>query len=260
MSAPLMEVRQADYAYPDGAPAIRGVSLVVQPASLTAVIGSNGSGKSTLIRLLAGLLRPSSGKILLDGRPLDAWDPRLRAREIAYMPQVTTTVFPFRAIDVVLSGRTPHAPRFGFESDRDCAIAMESLEAAGAAYLAERPVTALSGGERQMVILARALAQQPRVLLLDEPAASLDLKHRAELMRTLARLREARGLSVVMVTHDLQLTGTLFDRIVALRCGELAAEGRPDEILQSALLATVYDDPKVRTERIGDQTVVWIDK
>jgi ABC-type cobalamin/Fe3+-siderophores transport system ATPase subunit len=98
------------------------------------------------------------------------------------------------------------------------------------------------------------------VLLLDEPAAALDLKHRANLMRTLARLRDARGLSVVMVTHDLQLTGTLFDRIVALRCGELAAEGRPDEILQGALLSTVYDDPKVRTQRIGDQTMVWIDK
>jgi iron complex transport system ATP-binding protein len=225
-----------------------------------AVIGSNGSGKSTLIRLLAGLLRPASGEILLEGRALDGWQPRLRAREIAYMPQATMTVFPFRAIDVVLSGRTPHAPRFGFESECDQAIALEALEAAGAAHLAERQVTALSGGERQMVILARALAQQPRVLLLDEPAAALDLKHRAELMRTLARLRDTRGLSVAMVTHDLQLSGSLFDRIVALRCGELAAEGGPEEILQSELLAGIYDDPKVRTQRIGDQTMVWIDR
>jgi iron complex transport system ATP-binding protein len=255
-----MEARHLDFSYPGGARAIRDVSLVVDPATLTAVIGSNGSGKSTLIRLLAGLLRPTSGEILLDGAALDAWQPRLRAREIAYMPQATMTVFPFRAIDVVLSGRTPHAPRFGFESDRDQAIAREALEAAGAAHLAERSVTALSGGERQMVILARALAQQPRVLLLDEPAAALDLKHRAELMRTLARLRDTRGLSVVMITHDLQLTGSLFDRIVALRCGALAAQGRPDEILQSALLADVYDDPKVRTARLGDQTMVWIDK
>ena len=257
---PLMEARHLDYAYPGGARAIRGVSLSVEPASLMAVIGSNGSGKSTLIRLLAGLLRPSAGSILLDGIPLEAWQPRLRAREIAYVPQATMMVFPFRAIDVVLSGRTPHAPRFGFESDRDRAIAVESLEAAGAAHLAERSVTALSGGEKQMVILARALAQQPRLLLLDEPAAALDLKHRAELLRTLARLRDTRGLSVVMITHDLQLTGSLFDRILALRCGELAAQGRPDEILQSRLLAEIYDDPKVRTERIGDQTVVWIDR
>ncbi len=257
---PLMEARHLDYAYPGGARAIRDVSLSVEPASLMAVIGSNGSGKSTLIRLLAGLLRPTSGKILLDGIALESWQPRLRAREIAYMPQTTMTVFPFRAIDVVLSGRTPHAPRFGFESDRDRSIAVEALEAAGAAHLAERSVTALSGGEKQLVILARALAQQPRVLLLDEPAASLDLKHRAELMRTLARQRDSRGLSVVMITHDLQLTGSLFDRIVALHCGELAAQGRPEEILQSALLAEIYDDPKVRTERVGDQTVVWVDR
>jgi iron complex transport system ATP-binding protein len=255
-----MEAQHLDYAYPGGARAIRGVGLALEPASLTAVIGSNGSGKSTLIRLLAGLLRPTAGKVLLDGVALEAWEPRLRAREIAYMPQATMTVFPFRAIDVVLSGRTPHAPRFGFESDRDRAIALEALEAAGATHLAERSVTALSGGEKQMVILARALAQEPRVLLLDEPAAALDLKHRAELMRTLVRLRDTRGLSVVMITHDLQLTGSLFDRILALRCGELAAQGRPEEILQSALLGKIYDDPKVRTERIGDQTLVWIER
>ena len=256
----VMEARHVEYKYPGGARAIADVSLSLDSASLTALIGSNGSGKSTLIRLLTGLLRPAAGEILLDGVALEAWQPRLRAREIAYMPQATMTVFPFRAIDVVLSGRTPHAPRFGFESERDRAIATEALEAAGAAHLAERSVTALSGGEKQMVILARALAQQPRVLLLDEPAAALDLKHRAELMRTLARLRDTRGLSVVMITHDLQLTGSLFDRILALRCGKVAAQGRPEEILQSTLLAEIYDDPKVRTGRIGDQTMVWIDK
>jgi iron complex transport system ATP-binding protein len=254
-----MEARHIEFAYPGGSRAIRDVSLSIEAATLTAVIGSNGSGKSTLIRLLAGLLRPAAGEILLEGKHLDAWQPRLRAREIAYMPQATMTVFPFRAIEVVLSGRTPHAPQFGFESERDHAIAIEALEAAGAAHLAERQVTALSGGERQMVILARALAQQPRVLLLDEPAAALDLKHRANLMRTLARLRDTHRLSVVLITHDLQLTGSLFDRILALRCGELIAQGRPEEILQSTLLAEIYDDPKVRTARIGDQTMVWID-
>ena len=257
---PLMEARRVAYSYPGGARAIHDVSLTIESATLTAVIGSNGSGKSTLVRLLSGLLRPASGEILLEGTSLHAWDLRLRAREIAYMPQATQAVFPFRAIDVVLSGRTPHAPRFGFENDRDLAIAMDSLEAAGAAHLAERSLTELSGGEKQMVILARALAQQPRILLLDEPAAALDLKHRAELMRTLARLRDTRGLSVVMITHDLQLTGSLFDRILALRCGQVAAQGTPDDILQSALLADVYDDPKVRTARIGGQTMVWIDK
>lgn len=256
---PFFEARHLMYAYPRGPLAVRDISLSVTRASMTAVIGANGSGKSTFVRMLAGLLRPGSGEILLDGVPLSEWQPRLRAREIAFMPQVTSTVFPFRVLDVVLSGRTPHIPQFRLESELDRERAMEALESAGAAHLADRNVTALSGGERQMVNLARALAQEPRLLLLDEPSTSLDLKHRATLMRTLARLREQRGLSIVMITHDLQLTGSLFDSIVALRCGEVTAQGRPDEVLRSELLAEIYGEPKVRAQRIGDQTLVWID-
>lgn len=253
------EARHLAYAYSGGPLAVRDISLTVGPSSMTAVIGANGSGKSTLIRMLAGLLRAASGEILLDGVRLTEWQPRLRAREIAYMPQVTSTAFPFRVLDVVMSGRTPHIPQFRLESPGDREKAMHALESTGAAHLADRCVTALSGGERQTVILARALAQEPRLLLLDEPSTSLDLKHRAALMRTLARLREQRGLSVIMITHDLQLTGSLFDRIVALRDGEVAAQGRPDEVLRSDLLAEVYGEPNVRAQRIGNQTLVWID-
>jgi len=256
---PLLEARQLSYAYAGGPTVVRGVSLEVAPASLTAVIGANGSGKSTLIRMLAGLFRPASGEIRLDGRPLAQWDSRLRAREIAYMPQAAATAFPFPVIDVVMSGRTPHIPSFRFEGERDRKIAMEALESAGAAHLAGRAVTALSAGERQMVTLARALAQQPRLLLLDEPSSALDLKHRADLMRALARLRESRGLAIVMITHDLQLTGSLFDRILALRSGEVAAAGRPDEVLRSEILSQVYGEPNVRAQRMGAQTLVWIE-
>jgi iron complex transport system ATP-binding protein len=256
---PLLEARGLSYAYANGPMAVHGVSLSVPPASMTAVIGANGSGKSTFIRMLAGLFQPAAGEVLLDGRPLAAWPPRSRAREIAYMPQTATAAFPFPALDVVLSGRTPHLPRFHLEGARDREIAMEALEAAGAAHLAARPVTALSAGERQMVALARALAQQPRVLLLDEPSSALDLKHRAGLMRALARLRGERGLAIVMITHDLQLTGSLFDRILALRDGETAACGRPDEVLRSDLLAEVYGEPNVRAQRMGAQTLVWIE-
>jgi len=256
---PLFEARRVSYAYGRGPLVVREVSLEVAPASMTAIIGANGSGKSTLIRMLAGLFRPVAGEVWLDGRPLAQWEPRLRAREIAYMPQTTAAAFPFPVMDVVLSGRAPHIPRFRLEDARDREIVLEALESAGAAHLAGRNVTELSAGERQMVTLARALAQQPRVLLLDEPSSALDLKHRADLMRALARLRENRGLSIVMITHDLQLTGSLFDRILALRSGEVAAAGSPDEVLRGELLAEIYGEPNVRTRRIGDQTLVWIE-
>jgi iron complex transport system ATP-binding protein len=256
---PFFEARRLSYAYLRGPLAVRGVSLGIAPASMTAVIGANGSGKSTLIRMLAGLLRPASGEILLDGVGLAKWPTRSRAREIAYMPQATTTAFPFQVVDVVLSGRTPHVPRFHLEGRLDRERAMEALASTGAEHLASRCLTALSAGERQMVILARALAQEPRVLLLDEPSASLDLKHRADLMRTLARLRERRGLSVIMITHDLQLTGSLFDRILALRGGEVAAVGPPGEVLRGSLLSEIFDEPNVRAERIGAETLIWIE-
>jgi iron complex transport system ATP-binding protein len=256
---PFFEARRLTYGYPRGPLAVRNVSLEIPSASMTAIIGANGSGKSTLIRMLAGLLRPASGEILLDGVRLDHWEPRARAREIAYMPQATATAFPFRVADIVLTGRSPHMERFHLDSRRDRERAMEALESTGAAHLADRTLTTLSGGERQMVILARALAQEPRLLLLDEPSASLDLKHRAELMRALARLRERQGLSAIMITHDLQLTGSLFDRIVALRSGEIAAQGPPDEVLRSDLLAEIYGEPNVRALRVGNQTLVWIE-
>lgn len=255
---PFFEAEHLVYRYLHGPLAVRDISLAVAPASMTAIIGANGSGKSTLIRMLAGLLRPASGRILLDGTALENGS-RVSAREIAYMPQSTAAAFPFRALDVVLSGRAPHIPEWNMESASDRDRAMDALESVGAAHLANLPVTSLSGGERQMVVLARALAQAPRLLLLDEPATSLDLKHRAALIRTLARLREQRGLSMIMITHDLQLTGSLFDRIVALRCGEIVAQGSPDDVLQSATLADIFEEPNVRAQRIAGQNLVWIE-
>jgi iron complex transport system ATP-binding protein len=252
------EARNLAYAYGNGPLVVNDVSLNAAPGSMTAVIGANGSGKSTLIRMLAGLLKPRSGSILLGGISLDEWEPRLRAREIAYVPQLTTTVFPFPVLDLVLSGRSPHAVRFRFESKHDVEKARDALHLAGALHLAARPFTSLSGGERQMVILARALAQEPRLLLLDEPSSSLDLKHRAALIRTLTQLHQSRNLSAIMVTHDIQLA-CAFDRVVALRCGQVVASGTPDEVLNDRLLRDIYSDPNVRAQRIGDQTLVWVD-
>jgi iron complex transport system ATP-binding protein len=174
------------------------------------------------------------------------------------VPQTTATAFPFQVMDLVMSGRTPHTPRFRFEGARDRERAMESLAMAGAVHLASRDFTSLSGGERQMVILARALAQEPHLLILDEPSSSLDLKHRAAMIRTLMRLRESNDLSVIMVTHDVQLTGA-FDQVLAMKCGELAAQGSPEEILDQSLLRDIYNDQNVHSHRVGEQTLVWVD-
>jgi iron complex transport system ATP-binding protein len=229
----------------------------VSRGKLSALIGPNGCGKSTLVRLFAGLLTPARGEILFDEASLRSIPRREAAKRIAYVPQAHTLAFPFTVLEVVLTGRSPYTPRFRFEDERDRARALEALETVDAAHLAERRVTELSGGERQMVAVARALAQEPQCLVLDEPSAALDLKHRAALVRTLAALRDAQGLTAVVVTHDLHLIDPLFDHVFALRGGTLVAQGRPDEVLTDAVLADVYEDPHVRTRRIEGRTLIW---
>lgn len=254
----LIEARSLRFAYAEGGPeVVAGATLGVPRGRLSALIGANGSGKSTLIRLLSGLLRPASGEVLFDGKPLSALEARLRARRIAYVPQTISTVFPFTALEVVLTGRSPYTTRFRFESEEDVAAARAALEAVDAAHLAARPVTELSGGERQAVALARALAQEPECLLLDEPSAALDLKHRAGLIRHLISLRDARALTTLIITHDLQLLDPAFDRVFAMRCGVITAAGAPAEVLRDELLAEVYGDEHVRARRAFGRTFVW---
>jgi iron complex transport system ATP-binding protein len=253
----LIEVREARFAYPSGPPVIQGVSLSLERGAMAALIGPNGCGKSTLIRLMAGLLKPSAGEILLDGRPLNAAGSIERTRKIAYVPQATARAFPFTAFEVVLTGRSPYLSRYAFEGRHDAEQAMEAMEAVGVAGLAGRRITELSSGERQLVSLARALAQQPACILLDEPAASLDLKHRAALIRTLADLQHRRGLTVLLVTHDLSLLDPHFNVIFALRDGVIAATGPPREILREPVLADVFGDDHVRVWHAEGQTFVW---
>jgi iron complex transport system ATP-binding protein len=235
------------------------VSLGVARGRLCALIGSNGCGKSTLVRMFAGLLSPDQGEILLDGAPLAEIPRREAARQVGYVPQATNLAFPFTALEVVLTGRSPYTSRFRFEDERDREQALEALDAVHAGHLAPRRVTELSGGERQMVSVARALAQKPQCLLLDEPSAALDLKHRATLVRTLAHMRDSQGLSALVVTHDLHLIDPLFDHVFALRNGELAAEGKPSDVLTDPVLADIYDDPYVRTRRVEGRTLIWSD-
>jgi iron complex transport system ATP-binding protein len=253
----LLEARNLQFAYGKSPLAIRGVSLTVTQGSLCALIGANGCGKSTLVRLFAGLLTPIGGEVLLGGIALRDIPRRDAARRVAYVPQANNLAFPFTALEVVLTGRSPYTPRFRFEGASDRKRALEALESVEAAYLADRRVTELSGGERQMVSVARALAQDTEAILLDEPSAALDLKHRAMLVRALAALRDRQRLTVLVVTHDLHLIDPAFDYVFALRSGELVAEGRPVEVLTDSVLASIYDDPYVRTRRVEGRTLIW---
>jgi len=253
----LLEAKQMDFGYDSRRRIIHGVSLGLEHGSMTAVIGANGCGKSTLVRLLAGMLRPQHGSVLYRGVPLFERNRRELAKELAYVPQSLAGTFPFTSLEVVLTGRTPHASPFRLENAQDVERAMEALEIIGMPHLAARRITEISGGERQLVSVARALAQEPKCLLLDEPSASLDLKHRASLIRVLGELRRRSGLTVLMVTHDLNLLDPGFDRVFAMRCGQIDASGPPHEVLREHVLAEIYDDPYIRTRRVEGRLCVW---
>src|SRR5258705_12023277 len=248
----LIKADHLEFSY-SSLPAVVDLSLSLPRGAMGALIGANGSGKSTLIRLLAGLLAPGTGEVIFDGASLSGLHPRERAKRIAYVPQSTSNVFPFTALEVVLTGRSPYSGRFRFESSHDEQIALRALDALDAAHLASRHITELSGGERQLVTVARALAQEPDMLLLDEPASALDLKHRTQLARALRRLRDERGLTGLMVTHDLMLLDLAADLIFAMKCGRAVASGVSDLVLTATVLEGIYDAP-VRTIRTGGRT------
>ncbi len=222
-----------------GRSVLHGLELVVEPGQVVLAAGPNGAGKTTLLRVAAGLLRPDRGRVRLDGRPLESWSRRELARELALVPQETRVPFPFRVDEVVLMGRMPHRTRFGFESAEDRRQAHAALERLGLLELAARSVLELSGGERQLVMVARALAQNPAILLLDEATAHLDLARRLELVALLRGWAE-QGRSALVVSHDLALSPRAADRVVLLAEGRIVAEGPPTEALRPESLRRVF--------------------
>jgi iron complex transport system ATP-binding protein len=205
---------------------------------------------------LCGLLRPNSGQIRFNSNNLESISKRTLAQQIAYLAQTISLTFPFTSLEIVLTGRNPYLNRFGTESKEDLRIAMDALNLVGVAHLAGRPITVLSGGERQLVLVARAIAQSPMILLLDEPAGFLDLKHRAQLVQVLRRLRDDRGIGSLVVTHDLMFLEPSFDLVFALRDGRILAEGSPREVLVSSTLQQVYG-VGIHTMREEGKIFVW---
>jgi iron complex transport system ATP-binding protein len=255
MSNSLIEARGINISYTSGKLFDR-LDLSLSRGRLAALIGANGSGKSTLLKLLCGLEQPDSGAVEIDGKPIHSMSRTQVARRIAYVAQNAAMIFPFTSLEVVLTGRNPHLGSLETESRADLEIALDALAQVGASHLAERPVTTLSGGEQQLVFVARAIAQQPELLLLDEPGSSLDLKHRAQLVRVLRRLRDERGIASLVVTHDLMFLEPSFDEVLALCDGSVVVRGSPGEILCAQTLKEVYS-VAIHTLRQEGRIFVW---
>jgi iron complex transport system ATP-binding protein len=235
-----LTVNRISFSYRITVPTLRDVSVDVRKGEFLSLVGPNGSGKSTLLRLLDRIYIPQSGTILLNNKELSQYTRAELAQRIAFVPQDASVMFPFTVLEIVLMGRSPHSRGAMFESEHDRQIAMEMLERTDAAHLAHQPITNLSGGERQRVFIARALAQQPEILLLDEPNAHLDIAHQIDIFSIIKQLNIERDLTVVSVSHDLNLAGAYSDRIGMLVCGALVALGTPDEVLTETNIRTVF--------------------
>jgi iron complex transport system ATP-binding protein len=242
----LVELRNVSFAYPASAErrtrpfALSDLSLEISAGEIIGVIGPNSSGKTTLIRLLTRVLEPAVGEIRLEGVLVGRLSRTDLARRVAVVPQGILPQFPFTVGELALMGRYPHDPGRYFESPRDRAVAREAMEATGVLELADMPLEHLSGGERQRAVIARALAQEPRVLILDEPTAHLDLRYQVEAAALLRRLNRERGMTILLVSHDLNLAAEVCDRLLLLDGGRPAAIGSPEAVLDEALLGSVF--------------------
>jgi iron complex transport system ATP-binding protein len=231
--------------------AVSGVGFAVRPGELFGILGPNGSGKSTLLRLLLGALRPEAGGARVLGRPVDAWSPRSLARRVGVVPQHEEVAFPLSVRELVAMGRYPHLGPWRAEGDADRAAIDEALARCDLVEVAERPLSTLSGGELQLARLARALAQRPEVLVLDEPTVSLDIRHTMELLGLLRSLAGPGATTVVVVTHDLNAASRFADRLLLLERGRLAALGTPRHVVVQETIERVYGWPVRVTSHPG---------
>jgi iron complex transport system ATP-binding protein len=234
-----------------------GVSVRASAGEIVTLIGPNGSGKTTLLRALAGL-QPSDGEVRINRKPLRTFARAELAKVLAYLPQAPSSDATDRVREVLHLGRAPHRTLLGLESESDARIVSEVADALQLSPLLDRPLGTLSGGQRQRVFLGRALVQQPAVLLLDEPATFLDVRHQVDLHRLLRTLARERGLAIVMASHDLNLAATHADSAVLLKAGRLTASGSVGEVMTGDQLGNVFDTPMRQIEIDGRQYVVAI--
>lgn len=245
---PILKVDQLSFSYrmmnnTEGGPSwvLKEISFEIPPGEFLGVLGPNGSGKTTLIRLLAGALKPTRGGVDLFQRPLGQFSVKERARLMAVVPQELEVLFPFTTREVVLMGRWPYLKPFSWEGPQDDAAAEAAMRQTDCWRFASRPINEISGGEKERVLIARALAQEPKILLLDEPLTHLDLKHQVEIFQLLLRLNRENGLTLVMVLHDLNFAAAACRRILLLKNGNLVKWGDPREVMDQATIRDLFE-------------------
>jgi len=235
-------LKNVQYAYARSR-VLKGLSFSIHPGDFFIIIGPNGSGKTTLMRLICGLEKPSSGRVNIFGQPIQSYNRKRLAKEIAFVPQSTPLDFPFTVFDVVLMGRSPYQGMLGLENQTDLEKARQAIEFTGITKLVTRKISQLSGGERQLAFIARAICQEPKVLLLDEPTASLDLAHQIHIMDLMEKLQAEKNITIVMVSHDVNLAAMYASRLLLLKKGEIAHIGSTEAVLTYQNLEASYGCP-----------------
>jgi len=235
----MISIKQVSFSYGNN-PVLQQIDLSVGEGEVVALLGPNGSGKTTLIKLISGVLKPGTGDIHLNGSILGGMKRRQVAQRVAVVPQQFSMPFAFTLREVVLLGRTPFHSIFSDEGERDHSVVQQAMEHVGIASLKERFFNELSGGERQKAILAMALAQEPRLLLLDEPTAHLDINHQVEILDLVRRLNREQGVTVIGVMHDLNMAALYFERLILIKEGSIFADGTPEEVLTAEIIEEVF--------------------
>jgi iron complex transport system ATP-binding protein len=235
---PALRTESLTFAYKDK-PVLDNVSLSVEHGEMVGILGPNGSGKTTLLKIFSAVLT-GTGEVKVNGRRIETYGKRELSRLFAVVPQESQVLFPYTVAEIILMGRASYHSPLALEGARDLEVARASMELTDCLSFAERYLHELSGGEKQRVIIARALAQEPEILLLDEPSAFLDLKHQVQIFELMRRLNRERGLTIVAALHDLNLAALFFPRLVMLRDGKVYRDGAPKDVLTKDAIAEIY--------------------
>ena len=219
---------------------LKNISFQVPQRDFFIIIGPNGSGKTTLMKVISGILKPQNGELKILNRPIDQYHRKALAKTIAFVPQMTFADFPFTVTEIVLMGRSPYLGILGLEQENDLEVASQAIAFTGLENLAHRKLDQLSGGEQQRVFIARAICQEPDIILLDEPTASLDLAYQVRIMDLMEKLKTEKGITVVMVSHDVNLAAMYADHLMLLHKGQVVCQGLPDEVLTYKTLEETY--------------------